>query len=247
VCVFFTASSLDVNNSINFVSILPFGMAEQPKYEQACVVQGMVEQMESGQMSSDDHTSMPWQLVADTTVARIMADEGCVFVNLTGMPFSTHKMLLEHTFVVGNMVHWVYGHRSFPYVKLIIRPVPEDTMQLVLDLKLESSTSIHACVRGLDGQPVVRTDFPTSVPLTVSWLKTIVRGLLLGQGRSTFAKLEVYFQGSDVEADGLAARKLLWNPSWQLPLGQFNVQSRRCSRKSAPAHPTMDYWLARGR
>ena len=148
-------------------------------------------------------------------------------------------------FSMGDLVHWVYSSKTFTHLKVIIRPVPDDTLKLVLDLKLESSTSIYACMRDLDGQPFVSASFSTAVPLTVGRLKTIVKVQLAGKQRSMFARLEVYLQHSDVYADGLASRNLLWHPTWQLPVGQFNQQRLRLCKKSSPEHPTMQYWLVR--
>ena len=220
-------------------------MAFYQKYEQAVVEADVADSMVIGQFDFNQLQALPWQLVCESNVGRIHAGESFVFVNLTGVSGASNKLHLADLFVNASVVHWVYTSPSFPWLKAIIRPVPDDTLKLVLDLKLESSTSINACLRDLDGVPFVSTNFSTAVPLTVGRLKTVVKVQLAGKQRSMFARLEVYLQHSDVYADGLASRSLLWHPTWQLPVGQFNQQRLRLCKKSGPEHPNMQYWLVR--
>ena len=222
-------------------------MAVHQKYEQAVVVQDIADSMMHGEFNHEEHQALLWQLVVDANVRRIDAGESFVFVNLTGANYAAHKVELDGMFSIGDLVHWVYSSKTFTHLKVIIRPVPDDTLKLVLDLKLVSSTEIYACMRDLNGLPVISTNFPVAVPLTVGRLKTIVKVKLAGHvlQRSVFARLDVYFQNSNVLADGLASGVLLWRPTWQLPLGRFNMQGKRCRKKTAPEHPTMNYWLAR--
>ena len=222
-------------------------MAVQMNYEQICVLRSVVDLMRAGQLDTNQHQGLPWQMCGDLNSARIDAGDNHFFVNIAGGSGSAHKVQKVDQFIAANLVHWVYAHRSFPHLNVVIRPVPQDTLQLVLDLKLESSASIYASMRGVDGVNVISTNFSTARPLTVARLKVVVKALLVGHHRSMFAALEVYMQGANFDAPGLSSHTILWNPHWQLPRGRFNKPSRRVRAKSGPEHPTMAYHLARGR
>ena len=132
-------------------------MAVQMKYEQMCVFRCVIDLMRAGQLNSLQLQELPWQLVCEPNVARIEAGDNHVFVNIAGGSGSAHKLQQVHHFVAANLVHWVYAHSSFPNLNVVIRPVPQDTLQLVLDLKLDSSTSIYFEMRGMDGVHVTST------------------------------------------------------------------------------------------
>ena len=221
-------------------------MAVQMKYEQVCVFRCVVDLLRAGQMNSLQLQELPWQLVGELNVAKMDAGDNHVFVHIAGGNGSAHKVELMETFFQANLVHWVYAHRSFPNLNVVIRPVPQDTMQLVLDLKLESSSAIYASMRDIDGVPVTSTYFDTHTPLTVARLKVVVKGLLKGHHRSFFAALEVYMQGANFNLPGLSSHSILWLPHWQVPRGRFTKPPRRLSAKSGPEHPDMAYFLACG-
>lgn len=218
------------------------------KYEQVCVMREVVALMETGQLVTDDFQALPWQLVGETNVHRILGGENHVWVNVTGMSGCAHKFTLGRHFLANNSPHQVYDHRDFPWLSVVIRSVPQDTLRLVLDLKLESSTSIYAAMRDSSGQTVISSNFPAGVVLTVAGLKSVIKALLAGATqRSVFAALEVYYQHNDLQSPGLSGNTILWRPTWQLPHGSFTQPSRRHNRKVGPEHPTMSYWLSRGR
>ena len=221
-------------------------MAVQMKYEQMCVFRCVLDLTRAGQLNSLQLQELPWQLVGELNVARIEAGDNHVFVNIAGGSGSAHKLQQVHHFLAANLVHWVYAHSSFPNLNVVIRPAQQDTLQLVLDLKLDSSSSIYVEMRGMDGVHVTSTYFDTTRPLTVARLKVVVKGLLKGHHRSFFAPLEVYTQGANFDLPGLSSHVILWLPHWQVPRGRFNKSHRRLRAKSAPEHPTMAYFLARG-
>jgi hypothetical protein len=221
-------------------------MAGIVKFEQAVLVTGMVDMMRHNAMDGFHRGCIPWALVTDKNVNRIANGIDSIHVYLGGGSGASHKVSKQTTFVFDNVLHTVYTHTNlFPGLAVVVRQVPTEVLKLTLDTRIMSTQVIHVTFRGESGNVVFNTDFPTSDHvISVAAVKSAALRFLVGQGRSSYAPLEVYEQGNPV---ALRSAMLIWHFTWQLPRGRYVGVRRRITSKQAPAHPTMNYWVRRQR
>ena len=221
-------------------------MAGVVKFEQAVLVVGMVDLMRHNAMDGFHRGSIPWALVTDKNANRITNGIDSIFVQLGGSSGTAHKLCKQTTFVLDNTLHTVFTHANlFPGLAVVVRQVPSGVLKLTLDARIMSRQTIRIMFRGESGNIVCNTSFPTSDHvISVAAVKSAARRLLIEQGRSCYAPLEVYEQGNPV---ALRSGMLIWGFSWQLPRGRYNGVKRRIISKQAPVHPTLNYWVRRQR
>jgi hypothetical protein len=244
--LFFTAESFS-----DFIWLIVYTLiycrVMAAKFEQAVVTLEYCQAMEAGTLDAHQTESMAWTLVCDANRARLLNAEGHVFINLSGMAGSAFKMVLSKVFVqtlLGlDVVHHVFTHHLYPEVACVIRGVPSEPVNLVLDLFLACSQQIRATFRKLEDEAdvMLNIDLQTVRPITCSRLIVSAKCALFADGMSLFRTMNLYEQGSQVP---LSTNAVIWKPSWEQPRGLY-VLRRRFFQKRAPRHPSMAYWRRR--